>query len=280
VSWNTHGTEVQTGDLVELVGLNHKHFITVMKIDGELQTHRGVLKHSEVIGKPWGSQVRSHMGSPFFVLQPSLADLLREIKRNTQIIYPKDIGFILLRLGIGPGSRVGEAGTGSGALTTAMAFYIGDEGRIYTYENREESYLLAKKNLEKVGLSNRVEFKNKDLSEGFDETNLDAIFLDMNNSYDFMRQVRAALKPGGFFATILPTSNQVCRILEALKQERFAFVEVVEISLRFFKPEPMRFRPVDRMVAHTGYLIFARPVTFDDKDEIAMVVNDSEERES
>lgn len=279
MSWNTQGTIAKEGDLVELVGLNHKHFIVTLKPDADLQTHRGVLLHNDLIGKTWGSQVFSHMGSPFFLLQPSLADLLRGIKRNTQIIYPKEIGYILVRMGIGPGVKVGEAGTGSGALTTALAFSVGNEGKIYTYEQKEENIHLAQKNLQKVGLQDRVDFHHQEIKDGFQQTDLDAVFLDMNNPFDYMAQVRQALKPGGFFGSILPTANQVCKLLDALRQEKFAFVDVLEIAMRFYKAEPERFRPVDRMVAHTGFLIFARPVVFADAEGMEELISETNRQE-
>lgn len=278
MSWNLSGTIAQPGDLAGLVGLNHKHFIIKLVPGAEFQTHRGVIQHDQIIGLKWGSKIRSHNNSPFIILQPSLADLLRQIKRNTQIIYPKDIGYILVRLGIGPGMKVLEAGTGSGALTTAMAFAVGKEGRIYTYESREEMMILAKKNLEKVELQDRVEFKLHDIRNGFFETDMDAAFLDVQNPHDFIRQIRTALKPGGFFGTILPTTNQVIRLLEALRQEKFAFVDVCEIMMRFYKAESDHFRPTDRMVAHTGYLIFARPVNYE-QDENEDLLNEAFEAE-
>ena len=119
---------------------------------------------------------------------------------------------------------------------------------------------LARKNLERVGLAARVDFKLRDIELGFDETEADAFFLDVQNPYDYITQVRAALKPGGFFSTLVPTFNQVEKTLYALRKNKFAFVEVCEILLRYFKPEPARIRPTDRMVAHTGFLIFARRI--------------------
>lgn len=260
MTWNLHGTHAQEGDLVELVGLRHKHFIIRLVAGADFQTHRGVLKHDDMIGKPWGSQVFSHMGSPFFLLQPALADLLRETKRNTQILYPKEIGFLLVMMGIGSGQHVLEAGTGSGALTTALAFAVGPQGHVTTYEVRPEMNKLARANLEKLGLADRVTFKMGDIGDGFEETGVDALFLDVPNSYDYMEQVRKALKPGGYFGSILPTTNQVSKLLISLRQHDFAFLEVCEVLLRYYKAEPERLRPTDRMVAHTGYLIFARPV--------------------
>jgi tRNA (adenine57-N1/adenine58-N1)-methyltransferase len=256
--WNIHGTNAVEGDLAELVGMGFKHFIITLKKGGALHTHRGIVHHDELIDKPWGSKVYSHLGNPFYLMQPSLADLIRDTPRITQIMYPKDIGFIMVTMGIGPGMHVIEAGTGSGGLTTAFAYAVGDSGRVFSYENREEMQRLAKKNIERLGISERVEFKLKDISDGFEETGVDALFLDLPNPYDFMSQVKTGLKPGGFFGTILPTTNQVIRFLPELRRSGFSFIEVLEIILRYYKPESDRFRPVDRMVAHTGFLIFAR----------------------
>lgn len=260
MTWNLRGTTAQEGDLAELVGLKHKHFIITLNGGGELQTHRGVLKHDDLIGKPWGSQVFSHNGHPFFLLQPPLADLLKSLPRNTQILYPKEIGFILITLGIGEGMHVLEAGTGSGALTAAFAYALGKEGHVTTYEVRPEMQQMAIKNLTRLGLADRVTFKSGDIADGFNETGVDAVFLDLPNPYDYMLQVKAALKTGGFFGCILPTTNQVIIELRELRRCQFAFIEVCEIILRYYKPEPDRLRPTDRMVAHTGYLVFARPV--------------------
>jgi len=252
-----------TGDLIQLVGLRHKSFIFTLETGKELHTHRGVVQHDDLIGKPWGSQVFSHNGSPFFLLQPSLPDILKNTKRATQIMYPKEIGYILLYMGIIPGTRVIEAGTGSGSFTTAMAYYVGETGKIYSYELKAETQAIAQKSLAKLGLSDRVDFKVKDISQGFDECEVDAIFLDVANAYDYMHIVKRSLKPGGYFGCILPTTNQVIKLLTTLRQNDFAFVDVCDISLRFYKAEPLRFRPADRMIAHTGYLIFARSVTID-----------------
>jgi tRNA (adenine57-N1/adenine58-N1)-methyltransferase len=252
----------QSGDLAQLVSPSNKIFIIALIPGGELHTHRGVVYHDELIGQPWGSQVFSHKGSTYFLLQPSLSDLLREIRRSTQIMYPKDIGYILVTMGIGPGKRVLEAGTGSGALTTALAWTVAPHGQVYSYEARPEMQRLAIKNLERVGLSGVVEFKLRNISQGFDETGVDALFLDVPNPYDYLEQVRAALKPGGHFGSLLPTTNQVTKLLANLYRNDFAFTEVCEIMLRFYKPVDERFRPTDRMVAHTGYLIFSRPMLY------------------
>ena len=253
-------TITHDNDLIQLVGLTHKHFIFSLKAGAELHTHRGMIKHDDLIGKPWGSQVFSHTGAPFFLLQPSIADILNDLPRATQILYPKDIGYILIQMGVAPGQRVMEAGTGSGSMTIALATAVGANGRVISYEQKQDTQTLAKKNLERVGLASRVEFKLRNFQEGFDETGVDAFFLDVQNPYDYIPQVRAALKPGGFFCTLIPTFNQVEKTLIALRKNQFAFVEVCELMLRHYKADSARIRPTDRMVAHTGFLIFGRRI--------------------
>jgi tRNA (adenine57-N1/adenine58-N1)-methyltransferase catalytic subunit len=250
----------QAGDLILLAGPRQKNFIFRLTPGERIQTHRGILQHDDLIGLPYGTQVFSHLKRAFVLLKPSLSDLLLETKRSTQIMYPKDVGFLLVTMGIGPGQHVLEAGTGSGALTTALAFAVGPQGRVTSYEVRPEMQRLAQKNLDRIGLADRVTFKLRNIQEGFDEQGVDALYLDVPNPYDYLAQARAALKSGGSFGTILPSTNQVVRLMNALYRERFAFVEVCEILLRYYQTHPERLRPVDRMVAHTGYLIFARPV--------------------
>ena len=273
----------KAGDLIQLVGLSHKSFILSLTEDAVFHTHRGILNHNDLIGKPWGSQVLSHNGSPFFILQPSLSDVLRNTKRATQIMYPKEIGYILLYMGIHPGSRVIEAGTGSGSFTTALALAIGETGKVYSYERKPEHQLVAQRSLKSLGLLGSVELKARDIVEGFDEKDVDAIFLDLPNPYDYLKQVRESLKPGGHFGCIVPTANQVMRVLVALRRNEFAFIEVCDVSVRFYKTEPSRFRPTDRMIAHTGYLIFARPIRLGTQDmddkllkEIGLITSNDE----
>ena len=251
---------IQEGDLAELIGSKHFHQIVRIKAGDTIQSHIGLIKTDDLIGKPWGSIEKSHNGNTFYVLQPALSDLIKHVPRNTQILYPKDIGFLLLNLAIGAGKRVIEAGTGSGALTIALANAVGDEGKVYSYEIRPEMQKVAIENLQNAGFDSRVQFKIRDIADGFDEKNVDAIFLDVPNAYDYLSQVRKSLKPGGFFGSILPTMNQVVLLLEAFKKESFAFVEVCEILIRYYQTDADRFRPADRMVGHTGFLIFARMI--------------------
>lgn len=263
----------QAGDLVQLQGTGHRSHLLVLEAGAILQTHRGIIRHDDVIGTPWGTRLESHQGNPFYLLQPSLNDLIKGIKRGTQIMYPKEISYILFYMGIGPGKRVIECGTGSGGMTTALAYMVGTSGRVYSYERKAEIQALAIKNLSKFGLQNRVDFKVRDAEEGFDEENVDAIILDLPNPQDYLPQVRESLRGGGSLGMILPTYNQVEIILRELKLANFAMVEVSEILQRFYKTDWARLRPVDRMIGHTGFLIFGRKVdrlAAEDSDEDAV----------
>jgi len=254
----------QEGDIALLMSAQNKRFMLRLKSGEALHTHRGIIQHDDLIGHPWGYKVLSHLGSPFLLMQPTLYDILTDLKRNTQIMYPKDIGFILIRLGIVPGKHVLEAGSGSGSFTIALAYAVGLQGGVTSYEVRPEIQRLAQKNLERVGLSERVNFKLGDIAEGFEEQDMDVVFLDVPAPEDYIPQVRRALKNGGYFGSIVPTTGQVSRLLLALHRHKFDFVEVCEILLRYYKTNPDRLRPVDRMVAHTGYLVFACKTLLDE----------------
>lgn len=256
--------EAQEHDLVLLIGQDRKQFIIRLEAGGQLQTHRGCINHDELLGQPLGREIHSHLGYAFVALEPSTFDLIKQIKRTTQIMYPKDIAYVLIKLNVMPGSRVVEAGTGSGGLTLALARALGSEGRVYSYEVRADIQQLARQNLEALGLTACVEFKRRDIAEGFDETGVDAVFLDVRRPWGYLAKVVAALKDGGFFGAILPTVNQVTELIRGLEEIRaFGHIEVEEVLVRPYKAVPARLRPMDRMIAHTGYLIFARKVNRD-----------------
>ena len=249
------------GDVVQLVARDNKYFIIRLASGQRLETHRGIMQHDDLIGQELGSEVFTHLGHAFFLIEPSTDDLIRDLKRTSQIIYPKDSGFILMKLAVHPGQTVMEAGTGSGGMTTVLSQTVGPTGRVVSYDVRPDMQRLALKNLERMGLAERVTLKLRDIAEGMDETDADAFFLDVPNPWDYTGVVRRALKGGGFFGSILPTANQVSMLLIALQRDGYEFVEVCEVLLRYYKTVPERLRPEDRMVAHTGYLIFGRPVT-------------------
>jgi len=166
-----------------------------------------------------------------------------------------------MRMNIKPGARVLESGCGSGGLTLALATAVMPTGHVYSQEIRADFIALAQRNLARVGLDGFVTFIHADSTQGFDiQPPVDAVFLDMPQPETCAAQARAVLKDGGFFGSLVPTTNQVSALLRALEQARFGLIEVEEVLLRRYKPVPDRLRPQDRMIAHTGYLIFARAV--------------------
>lgn len=254
--------ELCEGDLVLLLSRDRKQFLLRLRPGGVLQTHRGHILHDDMLGGHYGTEMRSHLGHSFAILEPSTSDLIGKLKRTTQIMYPKDIAYVLFRLCIVPGSRLIEAGTGSGGFTLAAARLLGEAGILYSYEINADTQRLAQRNLSELGLATRVQFKVRDIGDGFDEDQVDAVFLDVRTPWRYLAHVSAALKDSGFLGAILPTANQVVRLVQGLEQERrFGQIEVEEILVRAYKTVPNRFRPLDRMIAHTGYLIFARKVS-------------------
>jgi tRNA (adenine57-N1/adenine58-N1)-methyltransferase len=248
-------------DLVLLLGKDSKRFMVRLSPGGELHTHRGFFKHDDILGQPLGAQLTSHLGYPFYLLRPSLHDLIMNIKRESQIIYPKESGYALLKMNIMPGSRVIEAGTGSGAMTIVLARGVMPSGKVYSYDRRQDMIDLATRNLSNVGMLDFVDLRCRGVAEGFDEKDVDALFMDLREPHLYIGRVKESLAPGSFFGALVPTTNQVSALLEELERRGFVDLEVSEILLRHYKTVPARLRPEDRMVAHTGYLVFARPVS-------------------
>lgn len=250
---------LKEGDWVLLYTSDKKNYLIEIKSQN-FHTHKDFLFLGDLIGKNYGEVVQGKRGEKFYILRPSLFDFLMKVERATQIIYPKDIGYILLKLGIGPGKVILECGTGSGALTLAMAYMVGEKGKVISYEKESKFLEIAKKNLQKVGLLERVIFKNIEVVENFEEKEIDAVFLDLKEPWLLIKASWEALRPGAPLGIIVPTTNQVSYCLNALEKYPFLNVEVVEILLRKYKTNPERVRPEDKMVAHTGFLIFAQKV--------------------
>lgn len=201
-------------------------------------------------------------GEKYYLFECDTFDyIMYSLKRQTQIVYPKEGSYIAMRLDIFPGKRVGEAGTGSGAFTVYLSRLVGPHGRVYTYEQREEFFKLARKNLDEFCEYDNVIMYNKSISDGIEEKELDAFFLDVRKPWEVLEQVSGALKLGGHLGILVPTTNQVSEALVALEKSGFYTIEVSEILLRKYKINPERLRPEDLMIGHTGYLIFARKIS-------------------
>ena len=252
--------QTKAGDLVLLVSGGGKRNLLRLEPGRQFHSHLGTSRHDDLLDLPYGTTVHSHLGHALLLLEPSLDDRITRIKRNTQIIYPKDAAMIVQRLSLRAGSRVIEAGTGSGGLTIALAWAVAPGGRVYSYEIREEHLSVARRNLNQMGLLQYVDLHHASILDGFAQTEVDALVLDLRTPWLFLEKAHAALRPGSFFAALVPTTNQVSQLLGELEKGSFADIGVEEILVRKYKPVPDRLRPDDSMVGHTGFLISARPI--------------------
>lgn len=252
------GNIIEEGDTVLLYSLKGKSWLVKVDPKIEFHTHFGIIKLSDVVGKGYGSVIKTNSGQDIILLEPFLVDYLMKSERKTQIVYPKDIGLIILETGICPGSKVIEAGTGSGVLTTAIANFVRPSGKVYSYEIRPEFIEIAERNLRKAGLQDYVVIKNKDASQGFDEKEVDVILIDVGAPWTIVKPAFDALKGGGAVAAVLPTINQAEKLAEELKKTGFVKVHTIELLLRNIEAREGMSRPSTRMIAHTAYLMFAR----------------------
>ena len=251
---------IAEGDQVLLYQDQRRKWITIAG-EGRFHTHRGFLDLKGLVGREYGGLVKTSLGQSLVVFKPRLLDLVDSFNRPTQILYPKDIGYALYQLGLKNGDTVVEVGTGSGALTVALAQAIAPAGHVYTYENRPEFLRSALKNTERAGLSGLITFRNVDPSDGFLEKNADAAVIDLGDPWKMVAPAWNALTGGGLIAGFTPTVNQLEKLAEALRRGGFLILEAVELLLREHKTEVGKVRPESRMIGHTAYVTIARKIT-------------------
>lgn len=252
--------KIAEGDYVLIYLDSRRTYMIKIEAGKTFHTHKGYLKLDELIGKGYGEPIKSSLGIFFTTLRPALTDYIMKSSRNTQITYPKDAALIVMFSGIGPGSRVVESGTGTGALTTALAHYVGPTGKVYTYELRSEFQKNATKNLQRSKLIDYVEMKSGDVTLGIEERDLDAVILDLATPWLVVPHAYEALKPSGIIVSFSPTIDQVVRTTEALKENSFVFIETVECMMRAMQVERGKTRPQTLMTGHTGYITHARKI--------------------
>lgn len=258
--------KILEGDYVLLCLDARRTYMVKVEAGKTFHTHKGYLKLDEVVGKDFGITFQSSLGIVFTALKPSLTDFIMKSSRKTQITYPKDAALIIMFSGIGPGSRVAEAGTGTGALTTALAHYVKPTGKVYTYELREEFQKTAEKNLKRARLLDFVDLKSGDVTTGIEERDLDAVILDLATPWLVVPQAYKALKPSGIIVSFSPTIDQVVKTTEALKEAGYVFIETVECLTRAMQVERGKTRPHTMMTGHTGYITHARKAVEDQEE--------------
>ncbi|QPM67793.1 tRNA (adenine-N1)-methyltransferase [Atribacter laminatus] len=251
---------IHYGDRIYIYIDDGRDYILTVQEGKQFSTHRGNIMHDEIAGKNYGENVLTTKGNKVYLLPVGIIENIYHMRRCSQIVYPKDLGFILLMLDIREGNRVIDVGLGSGSMSAAMARLVGNTGMVYAYERREDMISLATQNLIVWKLIDRVTIQQRDIEVGFDEKEIDAIFLDVPQPWDYLKQCWDALAGGGRLGIVSPTAGQVMEVLRSLNKLPFIIIEVWENMFRQYKPDPYTFRPYDRMVAHTTYMIFARKV--------------------
>nr|MDO8132780.1 tRNA (adenine-N1)-methyltransferase [Candidatus Njordarchaeum guaymaensis] len=250
---------IHDGDYALIVLDDKRRWIVKLEAGGELHTHKGVVKFDDLLGREYGIVVESPEHKEFAVFKPIITDTaLLRMKRQTQIVYPKDSALIIVNCGIGPGSRVVEAGTGSGSLTAMLANSVRPTGRVYSYEVREEFISTAKKNLERAGVSSWVEIKNMDVTKGIRERDVDAVVLDLATPWLVIPFACEALKGSGILSSYSPTIEQTQKAVKALEENAFGDIQTFECLVRKILVREGKTRPETFMVGHTGYITFAR----------------------
>ena len=250
------GRPFAVGERVLLVDAKARRYLLTLTEGGEFHTHAGVTPHDTLIGQPEGTTVRSNTGARYLILRPTLAEFVLAMPRGAQVIYPKDLGPLLMLADIFPGARVFESGVGSGAVSMTLLRAGAD---VVGYELRADFAARARRNVESflgVGLPYRIE--ERSAYEGIDENDLDRVVLDLPEPWRVVKHAEAAMRPGGILVAYVPTVGQVAQLGEELAGSAFAMAQTVEVLQRTWHVEGQSVRPDHRMVGHTGFLTSAR----------------------
>ncbi len=223
----------------------------------DLHTHGGVISKKDLEDMAYSGPIRTHKGVRFFVANPTIVDYIEKMEKRAQIIYPKDSALIIAFTGIGSGSRVLEAGTGVAGLTLMLANTVRPEGRVFSYDTRSEHLEEAKKHLREMGLEKYVELKNSDIYNGPEENNLDLAVLDLPEPWRAIDKILPSLKFGGYLVSYSPSIEQTKRFVLSLPSS-FQEIKTIEVLVRSWEISRERCRPNTRMIAHTGFITFAR----------------------
>ena len=258
----------QTDEPVVLLDRKDREYLARLDPRRPIAIRGGKVAVDEIIGRDEGSVVKSSYNEPFLVFRPSLPQLIPNLPRTAQVIYPKDLGPILIWADLFPGARVVEAGVGAGALSMALLRAIGDEGRLFSYEVRQDFAELAQKNVSRYfGPTPNWRVTLGDVASALDATDVDRVILDLPEPWHVIESAWRALRPGGILLCYLPTVIQVKSFVDALRDDkRFACIETSESLMRFWHIKGMSVRPQHRMVAHTGFVSTARRLADGQKD--------------
>jgi tRNA (adenine57-N1/adenine58-N1)-methyltransferase catalytic subunit len=247
---------LEAGERVLLVDAKARRYLVTLAEGGEFHTHAGVTPHDDIIGQLEGATVRSGAGARYTVVRPTLADFVLKMPRGAQVVYPKDLGPLLMLADVFPGALVFESGVGSGAVSMTLLRAGAD---VVGYELRADFAARAQKNV-RAFLGEAVPYRVEERSayEGIDETDVDRVVLDLPEPWRVVKHAEAALRPGGILVAYVPTVGQVAQLRETLATSAFAMAETIEVLQRTWHVQGQSVRPDHRMVGHTGFLTHAR----------------------
>jgi tRNA (adenine57-N1/adenine58-N1)-methyltransferase catalytic subunit len=247
------------GDRVLLVDSKRRRHLVTLTDGGTFHSHAGVVAHSAIIGRDEGVTVRTSLGTKLVAVRPTLAEYVLKMPRGAQVIYPKDLGPILVHADLFPGARVFESGVGSGGLTMTVLRAIGPAGHVTGYEIRGDFAERARRNIEGLlGPELALDIEVRDAYDGIDAGDLDRMLLDLPEPWRVVKHAEASLRPGGILLSYLPTIGQVSRLREELASSAFGMIDTLEVLERHWHIDGQSVRPDHRMVAHTGFLTHAR----------------------
>jgi len=235
-----------------------------MKVSKKQQfhTHVGVIDHKKVIGKEFGSTITTNKGKYIYLLEPTVHDYVLKSQRSTQIVYPKDLGYIAARTGLQSGQKIVEIGTGSGSLTTFLASIVKPRGHVYTYDVDPNFMDIARKNIEKAGMTKYVTMEKFDIktAKKVPQKDADLVIVDLGDPWSVVPQARKMLKGSGAFVAICPTMNQLEKLVTILRENDFFDIECTEQLVRTIEAREGKTRHSFRSIGHTTYVAFARKV--------------------
>lgn len=243
---------------------NSKKWLAKISKEKELHTHIGVIRHSDAIGKEFGTRLVTNKDKYVYLLEPTIHDFIMKIHHGTQIVYPKDLGYIAARAGVQSGQKIVEIGTGSGSLTSFIAGIVKPRGHVYTFDVDSEFMKIAKKNIEKAGLLKYVTMKKLDLktAKKVPVTDVDLVLIDLGDPWTVLEQSRKMLKGSGGLFAICPTMNQLEKLTAALVQNEFTDIECTEHIIRNIEAREGKTRHSFQGIGHTTYLAYARKAFF------------------
>jgi tRNA (adenine57-N1/adenine58-N1)-methyltransferase len=237
----------------------------LMKVSKKQQfhTHVGVINHKDVVGKEYGSTIKTNKGKYIYLLEPTIHDYIMKSQRSTQIVYPKDLGYIAARTGLQSGQKVVEIGTGSGSLTTYLASIVNPRGHVYTFDVDPNFMEIARKNIEKAGVAKYVTMEKLDIKsvKKVPMTDVDIVVVDLGDPWTVVPQARKMLKGSGAFVAICPTMNQLEKLATSLNENDFYDIECTEQIVRTIEAREGKTRHSFRSIGHTTYVAFARKVS-------------------